>query len=73
MYSYPNRIPLPISQVGVIREKFRRLDFDEIYGFYSYQNVTENAGELLDSSLGRYYRILSQIEKKLTTTMYISH
>jgi hypothetical protein len=55
MYSYPNRIPLPISQVGVIREKFRRLDFDEIYGFYSYQNVTENAGELLDSSLGRYY------------------
>ena len=53
MYSYPNKIPLPISEVQRIKKKMAGMDFDEIYGFWNYQNVT-NAKELLIKSLDRY-------------------
>lgn len=53
MYSYPNKIPLPISEVQRIKNKMAGMDFDEIYGFWKYQNVT-NAKELLIKSLDRY-------------------
>lgn len=54
MYSYPNNIPLPIKRVKQIKDRFRNLAFDEIYGFYSYQNITKNARKLLFESLSRY-------------------
>lgn len=54
LYSYPNRIPLPIAKVQEIKERFNQLDFDAIYGFYSYQNVLDGAHALVQRSLGRY-------------------
>jgi hypothetical protein len=54
MYSYPNRIPLPIKEVQRIKEKMQNIDFDEIYGFYSYQNMKGNPKELMMKSLEKY-------------------
>lgn len=54
MYSYPNRIPLPIAKVQEVKARFGALDFDAIYGFYSYQNVLNGAYELVQHSLDRY-------------------
>lgn len=54
MYSYPNRIPLPIKEVQRIKEKMQKIDFDEFYGFNSYQNLTGNPKELMIKSLERY-------------------
>lgn len=55
MYSYPNRIPLPISEIKRIQQRFETLDFDSIYGFFSYQNLVGTAREVLDSSIKRYF------------------
>lgn len=54
MYSYPNRIPLPIREVERIKDQMRNLRFDSIHGFYDYQNIYSDAKQLLDSSLARY-------------------
>lgn len=54
MYSYPNRIPLPIHEANSVLKKFLEIPFDSIYGFYSYQNILENAGEILRKSLSKY-------------------
>lgn len=54
MYSYPNRIPLPITEVNRVGERFLEITFDSIYGFYSYQNVLGNAEGILQRSLARY-------------------
>jgi hypothetical protein len=54
MYSYPNRMPLPVNEIKRIEQRLQDLSFDTIYGFYSYQNVTENARQILDASIKRY-------------------
>lgn len=54
MHSYPNRIPLPISGVKRVRERFLELTFESMYGLYSYQNILGNAEELFRKSLARY-------------------
>lgn len=54
MRSYPNRIPLPISEIKRIETRFENISFDTIYGFYSYQNVEKNAKEVLRNSIARY-------------------
>jgi len=54
MYSYPNRIPLPIHEVQRIKEQMLLLEFDTMYGFYDFQNVYQNAKSILGSSLAKY-------------------
>ena len=54
MYSYPNRIPLPLREVKRIKALFESISFDTLYGFYSYQNLTEDAQQILHDSLERY-------------------
>ncbi len=54
MYSYPNRIPLPLSEIRRIKERLHNIEFDSIFGFYSFQNLTENARDILDKSIQRY-------------------
>lgn len=56
MYSYPNRMPLPVSEIKRIKQRFDTLDFDSVYGFYSYQNLIGTAKELLEASIKRYLR-----------------
>lgn len=54
MYSYPNKIPLPLQEVGRIRASMEPIMFDSMFGFYDFQNVYENARDILLASLGRY-------------------
>lgn len=55
MRSYPNRIPLPFSEIKRIEKRLEEINFDTIYGFYSYQNVEKNAREIVKQSFDRYY------------------
>lgn len=54
MYSYPNRIPLPLNEIHRIKEFMEPIEFDSMFGFYDYQNIYSGAKELLNVSLGRY-------------------
>jgi hypothetical protein len=54
MYSYPNRIPLPVQEVQRIKKQISSIQFDTIFGFYDYQNIYINAKEILESSLSKY-------------------
>lgn len=54
MYSYPNRIPLPLHEVERIRKRFETIPFDTLYSFLTYQDLTKNAREVLEDSFRRY-------------------
>ena len=53
MYSYPNRIPLPVKEARRVGERIASIPFDAVYGFWGYQNLTENAHQVLRDSLAR--------------------
>ena len=55
MYSYPNRIPLPVSEIQRIKKQMLAIQFDTLYGFYDYQNIYFNAKQIIEHSLERYY------------------
>lgn len=54
MYSYPNKIPLPVSEVNRIKMQMRSIEFDSMLGFYDFQNIYGNAKEILEASLNKY-------------------
>ena len=54
MRSYPNRIPLLLNEIRRIEKRFEDINFDTIYGFYSYQNVEKNAKEIVKNSFEKY-------------------
>jgi hypothetical protein len=54
MYSYPNKIPLPIEEVRRIKEHMNQIEFDSLLGFYDFQNVYGNAKQILYDSLNKY-------------------
>lgn len=54
MYSYPNRIPLPLEEIKRIKALMHQLDFDTMHGFYADQNVYLVAKEVLETSMSRY-------------------
>lgn len=54
MRSYPNKIPLPLNEIKRIEKRFEEINFDTIYGFYSYQNVAKNAKEIVKNSFDKY-------------------
>jgi len=54
MYSYPNRIPLPLQEVQRIKKQMLSLQFDTIHGFYDYQNIYSNAKQIIEYSLDKY-------------------
>ena len=54
MYSYPNRIPLPLKEIQRIKGVMQYIQFDSIYGFYAFQNIIGNARSLLEQSLQKY-------------------
>jgi len=54
MYSYPNRIPLPVQEVQRIKKRMLALVFDTMHGFYDVQNIYSDAKEILEHSLEKY-------------------
>ncbi|MCB0745090.1 MAG: MBL fold metallo-hydrolase, partial [Ignavibacteriae bacterium] len=56
MYSYPNRIPLSIKEIKRIKILVEKINFDTLYGFYSYQNLEKKAKNILMKSLDLYLK-----------------
>lgn len=50
MYSYPNQIPLPVSEISRIKSLMRSYQFDTLYGAFGFQNVTSDVEQLLEYS-----------------------
>lgn len=53
--SYPNRVPLPLSEMKRVKERFDNILFDSFYGYIKSQNLTENVKETLEISFKRYF------------------
>jgi hypothetical protein len=54
MYSYPNRIPLPLREMQRLKAQMEPIPFDTMYGYAAGQNIHLTARELLESSLAKY-------------------
>ncbi|HTI10866.1 MAG TPA: hypothetical protein VL832_19985 [Puia sp.] len=54
MYSYPNRIPLPLSEMRRIQQRFEALSFDAYYGYAPGHNIIAGVKGLLKESMSRY-------------------
>jgi hypothetical protein len=54
MYSYSNRIPLPLREVERIRTRVEFVPFDTMYTFLTDQNLEGNAKEIMQIAFERY-------------------
>jgi hypothetical protein len=54
MYSYPNRIPLPLHEMHRLKKQMSGIPFDTMYGYADFQNIYLNAKELLENSMEKY-------------------
>ena len=55
MWSYPNRIPLPVSEMKKVKQRLDAIPFDSFYGYIKTQNLQENVKETLEASMKRYF------------------
>lgn len=56
MYSYPNQIPVPVSEIERIRHLLEKFQFDTLYGAFSFQNLTTDVKDILEKSMDIYLR-----------------
>lgn len=63
MYSYPNMIPLPASEVSRMRAIVEQYDFERLYGAWFHTIVVKDAKNAVLRSADRYIRAL---ERSLT-------
>lgn len=54
MYSYPNKIPLPLREIQRIEKQMLLLEFDTLHGFFDFQNIYSDAKLVLKNSLEKY-------------------
>ena len=57
MYSYPNLIPLPLSEIDRISNIVTSLNFDSMYGAFEWQDIHSGAKEIFERSVKRYQEI----------------
>lgn len=55
MWSYPNRIPLPLSELQQVRDRVEAIPFDTFYGYHFTQNLQEQVREIFSASMDRYF------------------
>jgi hypothetical protein len=60
MYSFPNYIPLPATEIDRIVASVEPFDFDRIYGAWWDRNVASDARNAVRSSADRYKRALGR-------------
>jgi hypothetical protein len=60
MYSYPNNIPLPLSEINRIGNIVGPLNFDSMYGAFEWQNIHSGAKEIFEHSVKRYRDIYTR-------------
>ena len=61
MYSYPNLIPLPITEIQRIRDTIEPYQFERLYGAWFERVVTHNAHTVVRRSADRYMRALHSV------------
>ncbi|HXR66676.1 MAG TPA: MBL fold metallo-hydrolase, partial [Ktedonobacteraceae bacterium] len=61
MYSYPNLIPLPATEVQRIRDRVEPLQFETLYGGWFDRIITHDARESVLRSAERYIRALQHV------------
>jgi hypothetical protein len=54
VYSSPNRIPLPLSEMRRIQKKLENILFDSFYGYIKTQNLDKDVKSILKNSMARY-------------------
>jgi hypothetical protein len=54
MHSYPNQIPLPLSEMTRIKNLVQSLEFDAMFGAFEFQNLSTDVREILANSMKRY-------------------
>lgn len=54
MHSYPNKIPLPISEVERVKQRMTPIKFDTLHAWHTTQSIETEAKPILESSLQRY-------------------
>lgn len=54
MYSYPNRVPLPLQEMQRIKRLMQSIPFDAMFGYASFQDIYSGARQLLKDSLEKY-------------------
>ena len=60
MYSYPNYIPLPASEIDRIVASIEPFAFDRIYGAWWDRNVASDARAAVHRSAERYKKALTR-------------
>jgi hypothetical protein len=63
MYSYPNSIPLPASEVARISQAVAPLRFERLYGAWFEKVVERDAHEAVQRSAERYIRALERVQQ----------
>ena len=54
MHSYPNKIPLPISEVERIKERIKPIEFEILHAWHDTQSLESDGKKILENSLARY-------------------
>jgi hypothetical protein len=54
MYSYPNRVPLPLAEMQRLRKQMSTVEFDTVYGYAEFQNIHLTAKEVFENSISKY-------------------
>jgi glyoxylase-like metal-dependent hydrolase (beta-lactamase superfamily II) len=62
MWSYPNNIPLPATTVKTMGEALAALDFDTLYCAFKGSEISEGAGQVVQTSVERYCRALESCQ-----------
>lgn len=54
MYSYPNYMPMPASDVRQMRERLEPFDYDDVYGYSWGRNIMGSGRAAVNASFDRY-------------------
>jgi hypothetical protein len=55
VWSSPNRMPLPLTEMKRLKQRFDQIPFDSYYGYIKTQNLNENVKEVFEVSMSRYF------------------
>jgi glyoxylase-like metal-dependent hydrolase (beta-lactamase superfamily II) len=59
MYSYPNIIPMKPADVRAMRDRLRRFEFEDVFGFSRGRNIIGGGRAAVDGSFERYLRAVA--------------
>jgi hypothetical protein len=54
MHSYPNQIPLPLSEMERIKNQVQSIEFDTMHGAFAFQDLSAGVKEIFSNSMKRY-------------------